>query len=300
MAVNYDELLSLLSPDGGMQANTRLKTQRLRAGDPTHRNNALVQALRNKYKLGEDVGDISQTDLEAADQSMQDTGLDELERTLGLKQQYSGPGAGEQAYELKKAAVAPTVTGEYGLGREQVAQTGLQKRQELENEGELAVAKASAAGQQGGGTIPASLMERTASSASSLDLLGELEKSFKDEYVGPAAGRFNTLLQHVPLIPTDKGFAEFQSKNAALKNAIIKAITGAQMSEPEAKRIMEQIPTLTDKPDVWHARAASTREQLMQLLDRIQQTTGNTRLRGQLNQMQMGDDDVIADENWGR
>ena len=49
---------------------------------------------------------------------------------------------------------------------------------------------------------------------------------------------------------------------SAFKNAIIKDITGAQMSEPEAKRIMKQIPDENDPPIRWRAKAKQTRKNL--------------------------------------
>ena len=71
-------------------------------------------------------------------------------------------------------------------------------------------------------------------------------------------------------MPVNKPFTDFQAATAAFRNAVIKAITGAQMSEPEAARIRQQIPEITDKPDVWKAKAEQTRFNLRTLKPRVQ------------------------------
>ena len=91
----------------------------------------------------------------------------------------------------------------------------------------------------------------TESMRTSLDALKGL---FKPDYVGPIAGRVGTLGQKIPGVPVDDGQAQFYAATSAVRNAIIKAITGAQMSEPEAKRITSQIPSENDKPEVWNAK----------------------------------------------
>jgi hypothetical protein len=49
-----------------------------------------------------------------------------------------------------------------------------------------------------------------------------------------------------------------QAATFAFKNRIIKQITGAQMSEQEAKRIMKQVPDLGDPPTRWKAKFEQT------------------------------------------
>lgn len=101
-----------------------------------------------------------------------------------------------------------------------------------------------------------------------LDQLDRLEEMFKGgakDVIGPAEGRARAIGEQIPLVPVNKTFADFESASSAFKNAVIKAITGAQMSEPEATRIMSQIPLVTDKPEVWEARAKQTRLNLQTL-----------------------------------
>lgn len=98
------------------------------------------------------------------------------------------------------------------------------------------------------------------------DTLGRLTQNFDKRYVGPIEGRARPILQKMPFVPADKGLADFQADTATLRNAIIRAITGAQMSQPEAERIMAQIPSLEDKEDIWQSKAASTMNNLRSTL----------------------------------
>jgi hypothetical protein len=72
----------------------------------------------------------------------------------------------------------------------------------------------------------------------------------------------------------DQGLAEFVAEVATLKNAVVKATTGAAMSEPEAQRIMSQVPDLTNQPAVFRARLASTRRNLETLKRRTLELSG--------------------------
>ena len=75
-------------------------------------------------------------------------------------------------------------------------------------------------------------------------------------------GRTRKAQQTAPGIDADKDFAAFDAELTTLQNSVIKSITGAQMSEPEAARIMGQIPQITDKPDVFEQKLKSTRANL--------------------------------------
>ena len=116
--------------------------------------------------------------------------------------------------------------------------------------------------EMGGGVTarpPGTLGQQTIANEASLDSLARLKKMFdqgaKDD-IGPAEGRARSFGQKVPgggLVTTER-FANFEAATRAFQNAMIKAITGAQMSEPEAKRIMGQIPNVNDNATVWQAK----------------------------------------------
>lgn len=91
--------------------------------------------------------------------------------------------------------------------------------------------------------------------------------------VGPASGRLRQIGQQVPGVPVNKTFAEFDAASSAFKNSVIKAITGAALSEAEATRIRQQIPEVTDKPAVWLAKAKQTRQNLQDLAGKLKAKT---------------------------
>lgn len=205
----------------------------------------------------------------------------------------------EQALKIEQLTAAPEVQGQTQRDVARITAAG--------NVG-AAQARGSAAGTR---PLASGLLERVAGGETSRDILRGLKGQYQDAYVGPAAGRFNSFLQQVPLIPADTGFARFKADSDTLTNATIKAITGAQMSEPEAVRIKGQIPSVTDKPEVWAQKAESLDRSIRGLNVRIallQQGVPAQELdRVPVEQLadQYGfddsqDQDEIADPNWGQ
>lgn len=111
---------------------------------------------------------------------------------------------------------------------------------------------------------PASASERTAiaETRASIDALDNLKALFDSTKtkVGPIKGRIAPTAGLLGLT-TDEQEA-FMAATSAFKNAVIKDITGAQMSEVEAKRIMKQIPDITDPPTRWLAKWRQTKRNL--------------------------------------
>ncbi|MHA2063547.1 MAG: hypothetical protein ACXABY_04105 [Candidatus Thorarchaeota archaeon] len=85
-----------------------------------------------------------------------------------------------------------------------------------------------------------------------MDSLYRIKDLFDAHFVGPYAGRKGAVGDIFGFNPQKQ--SEFYAAEQQLKNAMIKAITGAQMSEPEAKRIMRQLPDKENPPTVWNAR----------------------------------------------
>jgi hypothetical protein len=106
-------------------------------------------------------------------------------------------------------------------------------------------------------------------SMDALDNLMSLHEKVRAR-TGPVAGRLNNAIQDAPFLPADPEWADFAAATSAFQNAVIKAITGAQMSEPEAARIMRQIPQANDKEEVWDAKARQTAVNLAFLEGRLQ------------------------------
>ena len=107
---------------------------------------------------------------------------------------------------------------------------------------------------------PAAASERAAiaETNASLDALENLEELFNRSTTktGPLAGRFETAKGFFGLSSDDQ--ENLLAATAAFKNKVIKDITGAQMSEQEANRIMKQIPLETDPPARWRAKKKQT------------------------------------------
>lgn len=104
--------------------------------------------------------------------------------------------------------------------------------------------------------------------------LESLNALFKPEYVGPVAGRMGTLGQTIPGVPVDEDRAQFYAATSAVRNSVIKAITGAQMSEPEGRRIMTQIPSENDKPEVWQSKYIQSIANVSRLEDALARRQG--------------------------
>ena len=98
----------------------------------------------------------------------------------------------------------------------------------------------------------ASEREKLATGEASLSNLNNLRNLFNESYVGPLAGRVGKVKDIFGGNPEKQ--SNFNAATHAFKNQIIKEITGAQMSEPEAKRIMKQVPDVNDPPSVWKAK----------------------------------------------
>lgn len=122
-------------------------------------------------------------------------------------------------------------------------------------------------GEPVGRPLGAGEVEKVAGGESGVGLVNSLialkrENPWINDNLGPAAGRMSGFKAAMPGVTVPPAMARFRADTATLRNAVIKAITGAQMSEPEAQRIREQIPEITDKPEVWDEKARSTIQNL--------------------------------------
>lgn len=136
--------------------------------------------------------------------------------------------------------------------------------------------EAAAAKATGGGKLAAAAIEKIAGIDQSLTISNSLERLVKDDWLGPVAGRIASAKIATPGVPISDDLARFAADSATLKNSVIKAITGAQMSEPEAVRIGKQIPDLIDKPNVWRAKLKATKVNLEMLKRRTIELSGGT------------------------
>ena len=122
--------------------------------------------------------------------------------------------------------------------------------------------------------LSAAVAEKVAGLEQGLSILSELESLKQDNWLGPAAGRFTEMKINTPGVDVPDNLAKFAAQTATLRNSVVKAITGAQMSEPEAKRIMQQVPLFTDKPSVWKQKLDATRQNMTVMRRRMLELSG--------------------------
>jgi hypothetical protein len=129
--------------------------------------------------------------------------------------------------------------------------------------------------------IPAGERQKIKDTDVGIEKMENLIRSFKPEYVGPIgteltsgelSGTLYGLAERLPDFgQVDPLRSDFTAQNAEIKNATIRAITGAQLQgAAEAKRIMAQVPDASrDNPVVWQAKADRTLKN-MQILSQVQ------------------------------
>src|SRR6266545_3392705 len=84
--------------------------------------------------------------------------------------------------------------------------------------------------------------------------LGDMNKNFNADYVGPLAGRIGSVVSATTGFKDDPKRADFIAQAAVYKNRLVKFITGAQMSEIETKRLINEIPDVNDPPATFEAK----------------------------------------------
>jgi len=124
-------------------------------------------------------------------------------------------------------------------------------------------------------TSPPSAAQQTqmAELESGADLISDLEKQFDPSYVGPVEGRLGPTGQKVG-IAGSPGQAKFYGAAAALKNEIIRLITGAAVGVQEAARLEQEIPDIRDPDDVFLAKLQQTKQNRATLLNAIRNRAG--------------------------
>ena len=98
----------------------------------------------------------------------------------------------------------------------------------------------------------ASERENLARGAATLESLDNLQTLFNKSYVGPVVGRIGKVADMFGLNKQTQ--SDFYAATASFTNQVIKEITGAQMGEKEATRIMKEIPRPNDPPSVLQAK----------------------------------------------
>lgn len=132
-------------------------------------------------------------------------------------------------------------------------------------------------GGTGGAKLSAAAVEKIASVDQSVGMLDDIERLLPSMggSIGPMDGRV-AKARITTGVGASPELAEFDAQLTGLKNAVIKATTGAAMSEPEAKRIMGQLPDLSQPEAIFKARLTTTRRNLELLKRRTIELSGGT------------------------
>jgi len=96
-------------------------------------------------------------------------------------------------------------------------------------------------------TPPASLVQGRASLDIAKETLKDVKLLFRPNLTGPVTGRYQSVAKLLNSL-SEEDRTKFTVSLNSYRNAMIKAITGAQMSEPEAKRLMKQMPDEKTSP----------------------------------------------------
>ncbi len=105
--------------------------------------------------------------------------------------------------------------------------------------------------------------------------LNAMEALYTPEFVGSIAGRVGELREKYTGQISPKE-AEFRSRVTSFSNQMIKAITGAQMSEAEATRIKAELPDVNMPPVTFEARMRQSRENNVLLMYKQRMTLEQT------------------------
>ena len=86
-----------------------------------------------------------------------------------------------------------------------------------------------------------------------LDQIGRVRQSFRPDFVGPLAGRQSGVKQRVGL-PLRAGETGFRSALAAIRNQVLKLRSGGAVTDGEAARLLEELPTAENTPADFEAK----------------------------------------------
>lgn len=108
-----------------------------------------------------------------------------------------------------------------------------------------------------------------------IQLIGEIDRLYRPELVGPVVGRLTRAQMAIPGAPdVPQETAEFYASVDAVRNEIIRLMSGAAVSGAEEQRMRAQLPDVLQKPSVFQARLSQTRKNREALLARMQARSG--------------------------
>lgn len=89
-----------------------------------------------------------------------------------------------------------------------------------------------------------------------------LQTTDVDKDLGPYASRVENLSDLIPGVEQDEDFVKMQQLVGIQLADYVKSISGAQVSEQEAQRLLKNIPNMTDKPNAFKTKLDTFRKEL--------------------------------------
>lgn len=97
-------------------------------------------------------------------------------------------------------------------------------------------------------------------------ILDDIEDMYKNtdvtEDLGPYAARAEEYSRYIPFAERDEDFVKIQQLVGIQLADYVKSISGAQVSEQEAQRLLKNIPNMTDKPKAFKVKLDQFRKEL--------------------------------------
>jgi hypothetical protein len=106
---------------------------------------------------------------------------------------------------------------------------------------------------------PAGIAQSMVSYSMAKQQLASITRDYSADFTGPAMGRYKTVEEWAGT--NDPKAAKFQAELRYFQNYMVKAITGAQMSNEEALRLIQSMPTMKDNPAAFISKLQTSAEQ---------------------------------------
>jgi hypothetical protein len=112
--------------------------------------------------------------------------------------------------------------------------------------------------------LPAAASAKFGSYGTLLSSIKAATKLYNDKYVGPVAGRYYSIAENLTNLPVDQ--VQFYAYVNDMKDALLRARSGAQINEQEYKRLVKFLPTSELPPENFMARMQRFKQQVEMMM----------------------------------
>ena len=129
-----------------------------------------------------------------------------------------------------------------------------------------------AGGPIGGKPLPNEMITTNQQIGTLKETLDRVKALYKDDYVGPVAGRISGAKEVTIGVPTEQ--AQFNADVAQIKNSLVYLMSGKQINEQEYQRLAKQLPDKNLPSDVFKARMNTFDKTLDSIVAERQKNSG--------------------------